>query len=188
MTDPFIERSRYYLAHEYPTKIRLAVEAIPAVSIWVRPNQTTNSIGNLILHLSGNVREWIVTGIGGQPGVRDRAAEFARSDGPEAAELLAELGRSVTDADRVLQTINASDLEKPCTIQGRKTTVMAAVYHVVEHFAMHTGQIILLAKLHAPGAIRFYDDSSGLAVPLWGGAEGMDSHTADAREPTSGNN
>ncbi|HVF41125.1 MAG TPA: DinB family protein [Gemmatimonadaceae bacterium] len=188
MTDAFIERSRYYLVREYPTKIRLAIEAMPAGAIWSRPKDTSNSVGNLIVHLAGNVREWIVAGIGGEPNVRDRQSEFARSDGPGSKELLAELQCSVTDADRVLERLDARDLCRECTIQGRKTTIMSAVYHVVEHFAMHTGQIILLAKLHAPGAIRFYDDSSGLAVPLWGGAEGMEPDTTDVREPTGRNN
>jgi hypothetical protein len=58
------------------------------------------------------------------------------------------------------------------TIQGRETTVLGAIYHVVEHFSMHTGQIILLAKMYAPGTVKFYEDAGGLAIPLWGGREG----------------
>ena len=63
----FLERSRYYLCREYPTKIRAAVEAMPADRLWWRPNEQTNSVGNLLLHLSGNVRQWMLSGVGGQP-------------------------------------------------------------------------------------------------------------------------
>ncbi len=94
-------------------------------------------------------------------------------DGPEGEVLLSLLDSSVSDADKVLGQLDENDVARTCTIQGRETNVTAAIYHVVEHFAMHTGQIIMLAKSYVPGAIRFYDDAGGNAVPLWGGAEGM---------------
>ena len=169
----FVERSRYYLAYEYPTKIRLAVNVLSDEAIWHRFNEESNSIGNLLLHLSGNIRQWIVSGVGGAPSERDRASEFAARTGPPRDELLALLGETLRDADAVLSRLSDSDLERPVTIQGRDTTVLAAVYHVVEHFGMHTGQIIMLAKIHCPGRVQFYDDADGVAVPLWGGSERM---------------
>lgn len=168
MTQPaFIERSRYYLAYEYPTKIRLALAAVDETAIWMRANPQANSIGNLMLHLSGNIRQWIVSGIGGVPGDRDRAAEFAAKDGHTALELTGLLDSAVRDADRVLASLTENDLSREVTIQKRETTVLGAIYHVVEHFSMHTGQIILLTKIHAPGAVKFYEDSGGAATPLW---------------------
>ena len=169
----FLERSRYYLAYEYPTKIRLALTPLDETVVWRRTNAESNSIGNLLLHLAGNIRQWIVSGVGGVPGVRDRAGEFAATSGYTRSELLSLLGSSVTDADKVLANLTAADLDRQVTIQGRDTTVFAAIYHVVEHFSMHTGQIILLAKTHSPGAVKFYEDAGGVAVPLWGGAERM---------------
>lgn len=169
----FLERSRNYLAYEYPLKIRLAVGDLPDTVIWRRANEESNSIGNLLLHLSGNVRQWIVTGVGGEAGERDRAAEFAARDGPGAAELLQRLDASVRDADRVMASLREADLQRALVIQGRETTVLGAIYHVVEHFSMHTGQILMLVKTHAPGAVRFYEDAGGIAIPLWGGAEGI---------------
>jgi uncharacterized damage-inducible protein DinB len=174
MTEPvFVERSRYYLAYEYPTKIRLALAAVDEQVIWKRANSESNSIGNLMLHLSGNIRQWIVDGIGGTPSERDRAAEFAATGGYTKKELLGFLDSAVRDADRVLSTLEESDLSREVTIQGRDTTILAATYHVVEHFAMHTGQIILLAKTHAPGHVKFYENAGGIAIPLWGGKEGI---------------
>jgi|SRR5687768_11237855 len=169
----FIERSRYYLAREYPAKIRLAVSDLPHETIWWRPNEESNSIGNLLTHLAGNIRQWVVTGIAGIEGSRDRAAEFAARDGPDVSELLVLLESAVRDADAVLATLSPHDLDRELIIQGRKTTVLAALYHVVEHFSMHTGQILLIVKMLSPGRVRFYDDADGLAIPLWGGSEGV---------------
>jgi uncharacterized damage-inducible protein DinB len=169
----FLEKSRYYLATEYPSKIRLAVAGLSYDDVWRRANEESNSIGNLIVHLAGNIRQWIVAGIGGEPSERDRAAEFAVRDGPKTHELLSLLDAAVRDADRVLASLADNDLVAERTIQGRDTTVLAALYHVVEHFSMHTGQIVMLAKMYSPGSVRFYDDAAGKAVPLWGGSEGM---------------
>jgi uncharacterized damage-inducible protein DinB len=163
----FLERSRYYLGREYPTKIRLAVEAMPADRLWWRPNEQSNSVGNLLLHLSGNVRQWIVSGVGGQPDVRKRNMEFAARGGAAAAGMLDGLDATLREADDVLRVLLPSELLGRRLIQSRETTVMEAVYHVVEHFAGHTGQIIWIAKLSLPGAVRFYDDGDGTATPLF---------------------
>ena len=163
----FLARSRHYLRTEYPTKLRAAAESLPANALWWRANDQSNSTGNLILHLTGNVRQWIVSGVGGAPSTRDRAGEFAARDGASADVLLVELDRVLDEADAVLARLTASDLSTTRTIQGREITVLEAVYHVVEHFSLHLGQIVLIAKLHTPGAVRFYEDAGGLARPLW---------------------
>jgi uncharacterized damage-inducible protein DinB len=167
LAELFVARSRYWLVKEYPIKIRHCIEALPGDAIWQRPNAESNSIGNLLVHLSGNVTEWILGGVGNQTISRNRAGEFARKDGAEGARLLADLETVLQKADKVLAGLGDHDLVRSLTIQGRDTTVLGAVYHVVEHFAMHTGQIVLLTKLHAPGAIRFYEDEGGLARPVW---------------------
>ena len=169
----FLERSRYYLSSEYLPKLCKCVEVLPPEMIWRRANESSNSIGNLLMHLAGNVREWIVAGIGGQPVARDRAGEFAARHGLPAMALIHELKKAVAEADQVLAGVSVDDLARSCTIQARETTVIAAIYHAVEHFAMHTGQIVLLTKERAPEAIHFYDDSDGAARPLWGGGEGI---------------
>lgn len=163
----FLDRSRSYLGTEYRAKIRAAVTALPADALWWRANEQSNSVGNLLLHLAGNVREWIVSGVGGAANVRYRPGEFAARSGQNARELLEALDRTLDEADAVLAALAPADLAARRTIQGRDVTVFEAVYHVVEHFSMHVGQIILVAKLHAPGAIRFYDDAGGLARPIW---------------------
>jgi len=168
LADAFLARSRYYLGLEYPGKIRLALTEMPVERLWERANAASNSPANLLLHLAGNVRQWIVSGVGGAPDTRMRDAEFAAREGAALGELLASLDAACADAVAVLNRLDAAALEETRIIQGRRTTVFAAIYHVVEHFSGHTGQLILMAKAAAPaGRIRFYDDTGGLARPLF---------------------
>lgn len=74
----FLARSRHYLRTEYPTKLRAAVESLPADALWWRANDQSNSVGNLLMHLAGNIRQWIVSGVGGAPSTRDRAVNSPR--------------------------------------------------------------------------------------------------------------
>jgi uncharacterized damage-inducible protein DinB len=163
----FVNYARYSLRTEHWTKLRLAVEALPDSALWWRPDDGSNSVGNLLLHLMGNVRQWIIRGVGGAQGSRDRAAEFAARDGASASELLAGLDAVLAEADRTLATLTPERLMERRQFQGRDLSVLEAVFHVVEHFAMHTGQIIFVTKLTRPGAIHFYEDAGGLARPLW---------------------
>src|SRR5215212_5822714 len=119
----FLERSRYFLGTEYVTKLRCAVEALPATAVWWRANAQSNSVGNLLLHLDGNIRQWVVNGVGGTSGTRDRAAEFAATDGPPAAELMARLEATLAEVDRVLSRLTPADLPERRAIQGRHVTV-----------------------------------------------------------------
>jgi hypothetical protein len=113
------------------------------------------------------VSEWILGGIGGQSIKRYRAGEFSQRDGAEGATLLANLEAVLLRADEVLAGLTEQRLQQPIRIQGRETTVLGAIYHVVEHFAMHTGQIVFLTKIYAPGTIHFYEDATDVARPLW---------------------
>jgi uncharacterized damage-inducible protein DinB len=167
VTDNFIARSRYWLTKEYPIKLRRCVEALPRQVVWARPNHSSNSVGNLLCHLTGNVTEWILGGVDGQEYSRYRAGEFAQAEGADGRKLLDDLESVLRKADAVLASLTEADLERALTIQNRETTVLAAIYHVVEHFAMHTGQIIFLTKMYAPGKIHFYEDEGGLARPTW---------------------
>lgn len=163
----FLERSRHYLGVEYPAKIRAAALTVPPDRLWWRANESSNSVANLLLHLTGNVRQWIVSGVGGAPDVRHRDQEFAALGGEDVNALLDQLDATLRDVVAVLDALDPNALGDSRTIQGRETTVFAAIYHVVEHFSGHTGQIILLAKSFTPSAVRFYDDTGGLARPLF---------------------
>ena len=163
----FIERSRAYLTDEYRTKLRKTIDALPPDALWWRPNEQSNSVGNLLLHLEGNVRQWIVGGVGGAQDTRNRAGEFAATDGASKEELLAHLEKALAQADAVLAGLSPDRLGERLEIQARNITVLDAVYQVVQHFALHLGQIILVAKAEVPGAVKFYEDAGGKARPIW---------------------
>ena len=141
----FVSQSAHLVA-EYLTKIGRALEPLTDEDIWWRPNAATNSIGNLLLHLRGNVTQWIIGGVAARPFARTRQAEFDATGGASAAVLLDDLRRTVQEAVVVIEAQTAVTLLEHRAIQGYDVTVLDAIYHVVEHFSMHTGQIILLSK------------------------------------------
>ncbi|MBM4184169.1 MAG: DUF1572 domain-containing protein [Gemmatimonadetes bacterium] len=163
---PFISESRRQLLHEHLPRIQRCVERLSDDEVWWRPNAESNSIGNLLLHLSGNVRQWIVSGIGGAEDHRRRQEEFDERAALPAAPLLERLTDTVLEADMVLAALPPHRLTEAIRIQSFDTDVMRAIYHVVEHFSMHTGQIIVITKL-LKGDVGFYDTSHGDPRPTW---------------------
>jgi hypothetical protein len=162
-----IDRSRELLTRDHLPRIELCLAALDDAALWWRPNEESNSVANLVLHLAGALRQYIVSGVGGVPDVRERQAEFDRREGLSRDDLLAALGDTVRDADAVLARLRPDQLGEQRRIQGRDLTVFRAVHQAVDHVTMHTGQIILLTKLLAPGAIRFWEVKDGVATPLW---------------------
>lgn len=138
------------------SRIETCVPKLPTDALWARDSENENAVGNLLLHLDGNVRQWILAGIGGAPEHRDRPAEFAARSGPAASVLVANLRSTVTDAIRVIRSLPHARLNEAATIQGYSTTVLAAIFHVVEHFSGHTYQIILLTKHATREDLGFY--------------------------------
>ncbi len=124
--------------------------------IWMRHSEAENSVGNLLLHLAGNVRQWIVSGVGGQPDVRRRNEEFEAEGGVSRKELMERLAATVHEAARVMESLTAERLAESVRIQNYDVTVLEAVYHVVEHFSMHTGQIIFATKMLTGADLGFY--------------------------------
>lgn len=148
----FLEESRQYLRGAYLTAVEMSVAPLTDAQVWWRPNEASNSIGNLILHLSGNVQQWIVGGVGQQPNERNRQLEFDEREPTPKEQLLARLRRVLDEADAVLASLTEADLTESRKIQGHDTTVLKAIYHVVEHFSTHTGQILWIAKSQ-PGVL-----------------------------------
>ena len=124
--------------------------------IWARGSENENAIGNLVLHLSGNVRQWIVSGVGGRPDKRQRDAEFAARGGGSGAELAARLKETVEEACGVLAEVTQERLSERIVVQHYDQTVLEAIYHVVEHFSGHTGQIIFATKIMTGTDLGFY--------------------------------
>lgn len=171
----FLDQSRRFLLAEYLPKIERCLDALPEGELWWRPNAVSNSVGNLLMHLAGNVRQWIVSGVGGAADVRQRQQEFDAQEGASKAELLAHLRAALGDVDGVLAALDPAVLPRRLSIQGLDVTVAEAIYHVVEHFSTHVGQIIYITKLRTGRDLRFYQMNADGSVRrgwLSGPAEG----------------
>lgn len=156
----FITRARYHLGEDFLPKIERCVPLLSDEQIWWRPNEESNSIGNLLLHLSGNARQWIVCGLGAASDARNRDSEFAQREIISREELLALLRQTIGEAVATLETFDPDRLLERKRIQGHDVTALEAILHVVEHFSMHTGQIILLTKLITAQDLEFYDSAA----------------------------
>ena len=167
VSESFIAEARRLLREEYLPKIERCIEKLTDEQVWWRPNAESNSIGNLLLHISGNGRQWIVCGLGTETDQRQRQSEFDQREGIPREELLAKLRTTVSEIDRVLAEFEPSRLLDEYQIQGTTSTALAAIFHVTEHFSMHTGQIILLTKMLVGVDMVFYDFSSGKPVHTW---------------------
>jgi uncharacterized damage-inducible protein DinB len=163
----FVDQARIFLSDEYLPKLEACLEQLTDEQIWWRANETSNSIGNLLLHLCGNARQWIVSGLGGAPDARVRSQEFAERRVIPRPELLAILRQTLAEVDSALADFNHSKLLDRYSIQGTTVTALEAIFHVTEHFSMHTGQIILLTKLMTEKDLKFYDFSRGAPAHTW---------------------
>jgi uncharacterized damage-inducible protein DinB len=135
---------------ELAGRIATCLGKLSTDQVWARGGEHENAIGNLMLHLCGNVRQWIGVGVAGLPDIRQRDTEFDARSGLGPTELAARLSVVVADAVETIGSLRPSELLRITRVQDRELTVLEAVAHVVEHFAQHTGQIILLTK-HATG-------------------------------------
>ena len=163
----FLACASEFLLGDYLPKIERCLEKLTDEQIWWRANEDSNSIGNLILHLCGNARQWIICGVGGQPDQRNRDAEFAQRDLIPRNELLTLLRSTLTEIETTLRTLDPSLLLERRGIQGHDVDLLNAIFHVTEHFSMHTGQIIMLTKMLTGTNLRFYDFESGVPVERW---------------------
>jgi uncharacterized damage-inducible protein DinB len=145
----FIAESRAFLSSDYLPKIERCLEVLSDEDVWWRANEASNSIGNLLLHLEGSTRTWIMSVAGDSHSQRDRQQEFDEREQIPRAELIARLKRTLAEADEVLARLDAGALLEQRQSPWEEVTVLWAIYHAVEHFAMHAGQIIMLAKMRS---------------------------------------
>jgi hypothetical protein len=161
----FLKYSRRKLLLEYWPRLRSSVQPLTDQQIWWRPNGASNSIGNLLLHLNGNVGQWLVAPFNGYRDERNRAVEFRERRLISGRELLERLGATMQQASDTLDQMNTERLSRVYEIQGYTVTGMEAVYQVVEHFGMHYGQVLWIVKATTGMDLGFYRelDNTGRA-------------------------
>lgn len=153
----FLDFSRHQLREQYWPRTCQCLETLTEDQIWWRPNEQANSIGNLLLHLNGNIRQWILAPLGGITNERNRPAEFAERQHLPVHELRDQLDATLRAVEEVLMNIEPAALLQTYDIQNRSgVTGLEAIYHVVEHFSMHYGQILYITKLLTGNDLGFY--------------------------------
>ena len=139
-------------------RINRCLDMLGEDRIWHRPNTNTPSVGNLVLHLCGNVEQWINATLGGFPDQRDRDAEFETRGPVPIPELKARIDGTLRHATTTITGLNEADLAHTWAVQGYRETGVAILVHVVEHFSYHTGQITLHTKLALDMDTGWYAD------------------------------
>jgi Protein of unknown function (DUF1572) len=156
----FLDFSRQKLLGQYWPRMKACVVSLTDEQIWWRPNDASNSIGNLLLHLDGNVRQWLVASFNANRDQRNRPAEFSAQGRHSATYLLAQLGATLDEAAEVLDRLTVDELLAPYEIQGYNVRGLDAIYQVVEHFGLHYGQIVYITKSLLAKDLGFYKELS----------------------------
>ncbi|HEY4363568.1 MAG TPA: DUF1572 family protein [Bryobacteraceae bacterium] len=141
---------------ELMDRLERAVAKLTPEQVWMRASENENAVGNLVLHLTGNVRQWILSGLGGAEDRRVRDAEFEARGGEDVRELMVRLRAVVQEAQRVIGGMKAEELMGRVVIQKTDVTKMEAVMHVLEHFSGHAFQVFFAAKMFTSGDLGFY--------------------------------
>jgi len=128
--------------NEAMKRIEHCLRQLTDEQIWWRPDESQNSIANLILHLCGNLRQWLISGITGAEDHRKRPAEFAQRQAIPTADLLALLRSTVAETTLSLANVSPAEMLRVRRIQGFSQSALSAIFHSVPHFRGHTQEII----------------------------------------------
>jgi len=167
VSSAFIRCAEEFLLGDYLPKVEHCLEKLTDEQIWWRANEESNSIGNLILHLCGNARQWILSGIGSEPDERIRDAEFAQREVITRDELRTLLRSTLMEVGTLLRNLDPAVILERRKIQGNDVEILEAIFHVTEHFSMHAGQIFLMTKLLTASDLRFYEFENDAPVERW---------------------
>ncbi|MEM6343822.1 MAG: DinB family protein [Bacteroidota bacterium] len=146
------------LVDESIPRIRQCLHILTEADIWYRPNENSNSVGNLVLHLCGNVRQWLVSGLSRTPDTRERDLEFSERGPWPTKDLLAQLDQLEQEILQTLASLGPEDLIRDYEVQGFQENGIGILVHVIEHFSYHTGQITYFTKAHKDVDTGYYAD------------------------------
>lgn len=143
-------------------RMEQAVGLLPGGDLWWRPHDQVLSVGTILLHLEGNLRQWILCGLGAASSERDRASEFSHQSSAKPQVLLEQLAQTAREAAQLIRALDPPALAQEHTIQGFQVTGQAAALHVLEHFSWHLGQVVWIAKARSgrDHGLAFYDEDS----------------------------
>jgi len=138
-TDARFERACNSVAH--------CLNQLNDEQLWMRPTPHVNSIGIILQHLSGNLRQWIVSGIGGAEDIRRRAQEFEEGEHCSTVEMLEKFKALIIECRAIVQRLTVEELTEHRRIQGFERNVLNAIYGTLTHLNLHVGQILFITHL-----------------------------------------
>jgi uncharacterized damage-inducible protein DinB len=156
--EELIKDIRVRIFEECFPRIKQCLEELDEKQIWLKPNENSNSIGNLVLHVCGNIRQYVISGIGNQKDVRERSLEFSEAGPLQNEQLFKKIDLLLKDIDVVLSNIIPSDLLLMKKVQGFDMSVTSILVHITEHLSYHTGQIAYATKQLKNIDLKFYGD------------------------------
>lgn len=146
---------RFRLMSHYWPRVQRCLLELSDDQIWWREHESNNSVGNLVIHLVGNLNQFVLTTFGGAPDTRNKEREFSERNPVSKEELLRRLETTLRESDTILAQFNPERFSETTFLQGRERTYLEVLAIVLEHFALHTGQIIYIAKLKKGKDIKF---------------------------------
>ncbi|MFK7935600.1 MAG: DinB family protein [Saprospiraceae bacterium] len=158
LNNQLLAEVRRRLYDENVVRLNKCLDDLTLDEIWHKPNAHSNSIGNLVLHLCGNVSQWVLAGIGGQTDTRERQWEFDSDERLTKVELKEKVAQVMEQVELVLQQISPADLLEKRAVQCYEETPLSILIHVVEHFSYHVGQMTYVVKLWKDQDMGYYAD------------------------------
>ena len=141
---------------ENTKKLTTCLDEFNDADIWKRPNQHSNSVGNIILHLCGNIRQYAISSLGNNKDVRERDKEFSADGGYTRSQLLKKLTEAIDEAKNIIKNSSEKELLRKRKVQGYFHSGIGIILHITEHYSYHTGQIIFWTKLLKDKDLGFY--------------------------------
>ena len=157
LLDQFVENTIYRM-DENTRKIEACLGELNEDEIWKKPNKSSNSVGNQILHLCGNIRQYIIASLGHNEDTRTRDAEFTTTSGFDKNELMQMLATTLNEAKQIIKNASEAEMLRSRPVQAYEYTGLGNVLHVLEHYSYHTGQIIFWVKQLKNKDLGFYND------------------------------
>ena len=155
LANELIEQSVSRMTENTP-KIKTCLNELTEEEIWKRPNASSNSVGNIVVHLCGNITQYILSSLGNAEDRRERDKEFAVKGGWNKKELFEKLQATVDEAVKIIKDVDQQDLLRKRAVQSYELSAIGIIIHVVEHYSYHTGQIIFWTKLLKDKDLGFY--------------------------------
>ncbi len=144
--------------NESRSKINTALEKLSEDEVWYRPNAESNSMGNILLHLCGNLTQYVLSSIGGQEDHRKRSQEFTEQGPIPKLELAGSFNKVVNEVCHLISKMDEAELEKKRPVQCYEESGVGILLHVTEHLSYHTGQIVYFTKWKRAESMHFYDE------------------------------